>query len=96
MTNSGPVTFPGRTSPVEMAFKDLTWFLYFSSFLCVVMTLSIAFLKYSMCIYVPLSLKYIKWGCVKCYRKVKLFMYLIRHLNMKKIGIEGIIALLFQ
>ena len=57
--------------------------------------LSIAFLKFSMCAYVPVSLKYIKWGCVKCYRKVKLFLYLIRHLGIKKMGVEGI-ALLFQ
>jgi len=32
---------------------------------------------------------------VKCYRKVKLFLYLIRHLGIKKMGVEGI-ALLFQ
>jgi hypothetical protein len=96
VTNSGPVTFPRRTSSVELAVKDLTCFLYFSAFLCVVMTLSIPFLKYSMCVYVPVSLKYIKWGCVKCYKKVKLFLYLIRYLSMKKIGSEGIIALLLS
>lgn len=32
---------------------------------------------------------------MKCYKKVKLFLYLIRHLGVKKMGNEGI-ALLFQ
>jgi len=57
--------------------------------------LSIAFLKFSMYVCVSVLLKYNKWGCVKCYKKVKLFFYLIRHLDMKKIGTESI-ALLFQ
>ena len=55
--------------------------------------LSIAFLKFSTCVYVPVSLKYIKWESVKCYKKVKLFLYLIRHLGMKEMGIEGITLL---